>query len=111
MKKMIAGIIAALGVIGTIGGYIAMALTAITFVSLFIMKLIGIFKGPWFAISVVSVFITPLYLFFGGLLFMMISFVTTAISAGIYDKEVLKLKKEKKYKSTIDTEVIDEEKY
>jgi hypothetical protein len=103
IKKYVGGISTFLGVIGTIGGYIAMALTTITFVVLFITKLIGIFEGPWFALTEVSVIITPLYLFFGGLISFLVSALTAAVGSDIYTREKNLEKKRKKY---IDTEEI-----
>jgi hypothetical protein len=106
-KKYTGGIMATIGAIGAIAGYISMALTAITFIGLFLTKLIGIFDGPWFALTQVSVIVTPMYLFIGGLFFMLLSGLIAAIGAHVYDKE----KRKEKFEKYIDTEVHNEKEH
>jgi hypothetical protein len=110
-KKYAGGLVAALGVVGVIGGYIMMAMTAMTFMALFLAKIIGIFTGPWFALTKISVFITPIFMFVGGLILFSLSGITTLIGTSVYEKEDIKQKKEKKLKDTIEVEVTNEEKH
>ena len=74
------------GVLGIVGSVIAMRFWLITLVIMTILKLTGVVQMAWFAgMFTAGAISTGLWMLFGGLIFMGISFVITAIGAALID--------------------------
>lgn len=80
MKKIILAIIAGFGIIGMSIGYIMVPTSAFLFVGLLLAKLIGLGDIQWFALTSVSVFITPIYAILLGIIGFIISMLVTALA-------------------------------
>lgn len=75
------------GFLGMIGSFIAIKFWLITLVIMSILKLTGITAIAWFAGPLTAGAIsTGLWMLFLGLIFLLISFVVTAISTTILDQ-------------------------
>ena len=83
MLKDIVAIITGLGgVLGMVGSAIAMRFWLITLVIMSILKLTGAVAMPWFAgIFSAGAISTGLWMLFGGLFFLLLSMLITAIAA------------------------------
>jgi len=88
MQAMIGLITGITGAMGMLGSAIAMRYWLITVVIMTILKLTGAVAMPWFAGPLTAGAIsTGLFMLFGGLLFLGISMVITAIGEAIMERD------------------------
>ena len=87
MKKFSAIIMAIIGIISMIGSALVMRFWAITIIILSVLKLTAVLNIPWFAgITTLGAISTGLWMLFGGLIVMILSYIITIISGLIIKK-------------------------
>lgn len=88
MLKAILGILGIVGgVLGMIGGIIAVKFWALTLVVMSLLKLTGVIIVPWFGgLLTASAIGTALWMLFGGLVLIFLSFLIAAICTAVLDE-------------------------
>jgi len=87
MKTFSAILMGIIGIISMVGSALVMKFWAITIIVLSILKLTSVLNIPWFAgITSLGAISTGLWMLFGGLIVMILSYIITIISGLIIKK-------------------------
>ncbi len=70
-------------ILSLIGGNILVGITGPTFLALLVLKLFEIGQISWFAFTSISVFVTPVYMFVGGVLIFFVNLFIVGLLAAL----------------------------